>query len=86
MLTPALRDSHIALYDIDHERLKDSENMLKNINRNHGNYATIVAYTDRKQALEGADYVVNAIQVGVDMSLCTVIDFEIPKNMGSDRL
>ena len=31
MLTPALRDSHIALYDIDHKRLKESEIMLNNI-------------------------------------------------------
>lgn len=81
MLTPALKDSHIALYDIDHQRLKDSENMLKNINRNHGDHATIVAYTDRKEALAGADYVVNAIQVG-GYEPCTVIDFEIPKNYG----
>lgn len=28
MMTPALRDSHIALFDIDPQRLKDSENML----------------------------------------------------------
>lgn len=81
MLTPALRDSHIALYDIDHQRLKDSESMLKNINRNYGNHATIVAYTDRKEALRDADYVVNAIQVG-GYEPCTVTDFEIPKKYG----
>ena len=34
MMTPALRDSHIALYDIDLQRLKDSEAMLNNINKN----------------------------------------------------
>ncbi len=28
MMTPALRDSHIALFDIDPQRLKDSVNML----------------------------------------------------------
>ena len=81
MLTPALRDSHIALYDIDLQRLKDSENMLNNINKNTGGHATIVAYTDRKKALEGADYVVNAIQVG-GYEPCTVIDFEVPKKYG----
>lgn len=37
IMTQALRDSHIALYDIDLERLKDSENMLNNINKNSGN-------------------------------------------------
>ena len=81
MLTPALRDSHIALYDIDLQRLKDSENMLNNINKNTGGYAKITAYTDRRKALEGADYVVNAIQVG-GYEPCTVTDFEIPKKYG----
>ena len=81
MLTPALRDSHIALYDIDLQRLKDSERMLQNINANNGNHATIVAYTDRKKALEGADYVVNAVQIG-GYEPCTVIDFEVPKKYG----
>lgn len=79
MLTPALQDSEIALYDIDRQRLKDSENMLSNINQNcNEGRAKIIAYTDRKQALSGANYVVNAIQVG-GYEPCTVTDFEIPK-------
>lgn len=81
ILTPALKESELALYDIDMERLKDSENMLKNINNNHGGHAKIVAYTDRKEALRGANYVVNAIQVG-GYEPCTVTDFEIPKKYG----
>ncbi|MCM1988671.1 alpha-glucosidase/alpha-galactosidase [Oceanirhabdus seepicola] len=82
MLTPALRDSYIALYDINHKRLKESEIMLNNINRNSNeNRAKIVAYTDCKEALRGADYVVNAIQVG-GYEPCTVTDFEIPKKYG----
>lgn len=82
MMTSALRDSHIALFDIDAQRLKDSENMLNNINRNcNEGRAKIVAYTDRKKALEGANYVVNAIQVG-SYEPCTVTDFEIPKKYG----
>lgn len=79
--TPALRDSEIALYDIDLERLRDSENMLKNINSNNGNPAKITVYTNRKEALKGAKYVVNAIQVG-GYEPCTVTDFEIPKKYG----
>lgn len=81
LLTPALSESEIALYDIDLQRLKDSENMLNNINRNHGGKATIIAYTDRREALKGADYVVNAIQVG-GYEPCTVTDFEIPRKYG----
>ncbi len=81
MLTPALKDSHIALYDIDLQRLKESELMLNNINANNGGHATIVAYTDRKKALKDSDYVVNAIQVG-GYEPSTVIDFEVPKKYG----
>jgi alpha-galactosidase len=81
MLTPSLRESELALFDIDKNRLKESEDMLKNINANAGNYAKIIAYTDRKEALKGADYVVNAIQVG-GYDPCTITDFEIPKKYG----
>jgi len=81
ILTPALRDSEFALYDIDMQRLSDSEKMLTNINNNHGGHGKIVAYTNRKEALKGADYVINAIQVG-GYEPCTVIDFEVPKKYG----
>lgn len=81
LLTPALRDSEFALYDIDLERLKESETMLKAINNNTGNHGKIVAYTDRKAALKDADYVINAIQVG-GYEPCTVTDFEVPKKYG----
>lgn len=81
MLTPSLKDSHIALFDIDMQRLGESEAMLDNINKNNGNHAKIIAYSDRKKALEDADYVVNAIQVG-GYDPCTITDFEIPKKYG----
>ena len=82
MLTPSLRNSEIALYDIDHKRLMESETILNNINMNsNNNGAKITAYTDRKEALRGASYVVNAIQVG-GYEPCTVTDFEIPKKYG----
>ena len=81
MQTPVLQESHIALFDIDPIRLKESEMMLQNINKNSGGKAKIVAYTDRRKALEGADYVINAIQVG-GYEPCTVTDFDIPKKYG----
>jgi alpha-galactosidase len=85
MCTPALRESEIALYDIDPDRLKDSEIILKAINQNiNDNKATIKTYLgveQRKEALKGADFVVNAIQVG-GYDPCTIIDFEIPKKYG----
>lgn len=85
MLTDSLRDSHIALYDIDRTRLRESKQMLDVLNRNiNGGRAKITAHcgvASRKAALRGANYVVNAIQVG-GYEPCTVIDFEIPKKYG----
>jgi alpha-galactosidase len=81
LLTPALQGFEIALFDIDHERLQDSANMLNNIKKTSGSTSVVKAYTDRKEALSGAKYVVNAIQVG-GYDPCTITDFEIPKKYG----
>ena len=84
MLTPALAGSVISLYDIDPKRLEESRRMLEAINNNTGNNVTIEAYCgveNRKAALRGANYVVNAIQVGL-YEPCTVTDFEVPKKYG----
>lgn len=81
LMTPALQGFEIALFDIDHERLQDSANMLNNIKKTSGSTSVIKSYTDRKEALKGAKYVVNAIQVG-GYDPCTITDFEIPKKYG----
>ncbi|MGW9527566.1 alpha-galactosidase [Paenibacillus terrae] len=81
MLTPALQGFELALFDIDPERLKDSENILSNLKKTTGSTCVIRSYTDRKEALRGAAYVVNAIQVG-GYDPCTITDFEIPKKYG----
>ena len=85
MCTPCLRDSTIALYDIDAERLEDSYIILsalnKNINENRCKIEKYCGVENRKDALRGANFVVNAIQVGL-YDPCTIIDFEIPKKYG----
>ncbi len=85
MCTPALCESEFALYDIDEQRLKESEIILSAINRNiNDGKAKITTYLgeeQRKDALRGASFVVNAIQVG-GYEPCTVTDFEIPKKYG----
>ncbi|GAA0105172.1 alpha-galactosidase MelA [Paraclostridium sordellii] len=82
MLTEALRDFEIALYDIDEKRLDESYNMLSIINKTlNKSRANINKYKDRKEALRGAKYIVNAIQVG-GYDPCTIIDFEVPKKYG----
>lgn len=82
MCTPALCKCEIALYDIDAKRLEESEIILKAINNNvNENRAVIKTYLgaeNRKEALRGANFVVNAIQVG-GYDPCTITDFEIPK-------
>ena len=85
MCTPALRECKIALYDIDGERLEESYVMVDSLNRNiNESRASVEKYLgveQRKDALRGADFVVNAIQVGL-YEPCTVIDFEVPKKYG----
>lgn len=81
MTVPSLQNFEFALYDIDEERLKDSENILNNLKAVLQSTVTIRAYTDRKEALREAKYVINAIQVG-GYDPCTITDFEIPKKYG----
>ena len=85
MCTPEIQRCDIALYDIDKARLEESFLMLQNINKNvNENRAVIKTYLgveNRREALAGADYVVNAIQVG-GYDPCTITDFEIPKKYG----
>jgi len=85
MCTPALRQCEIALYDIDAQRLQESEQILQTINRNiNESRAVIRSYLgeeNRKEALRGARFVVNAVQIG-GYEPSTVIDFEIPKKYG----
>ncbi len=84
MCVPSLQGSTIALYDIDPERLADSERMLLNMNATLGARMSIKTYLGaarRPAALRGADYVINAVQIG-GYKPSTVIDFEIPKKYG----
>ena len=84
ILSPELDDFEIALYDIDGERLDESYQLISAISRHYGKKVTIGKYlgvSERRKALAGAGYVVNAIQVG-GYEPCTVTDFEIPKKYG----
>ncbi len=85
MRTPALQNAEIALYDINADRLKDSEIILcalnKNINENKARISCYLGKENRKAALKNATFVINAIQVG-GYEPCTVTDFEIPKKYG----
>lgn len=85
MSCEVFHDIEIALYDINKERLEDAYLMISSLNdtMNEGR-AKIYKYLgveQRKDALRGANFVVDAIQVGL-YDPCTIIDFEIPKKYG----
>ena len=85
MCSDVLRDSVVALYDIDGKRLAESYTILsamnRTINENRLRIETYCGVENRRRALQGADFVINAIQVG-GYEPSTVVDFEIPKKYG----
>jgi alpha-galactosidase len=78
---PELSDATISLHDIDEERLRTSEIVAHKVAQALGAHPTVEATTDRRAALDGADYAICMIQVG-GYKPGTVIDFEIPKKYG----
>lgn len=75
-----LGEVRIALHDIDAERLETAEQVARTISAQAGAGLEIRASLDRRAALEGADFVVNEIQVGGLEA--TLKDFNIPKAHG----
>jgi alpha-galactosidase len=78
---PELANSTLTLFDIDKERLRTSEVVANNLARTLEVNPVIEATTDRRRALDGADYAICMIQVG-GYKPGTVTDFEIPKKYG----
>ena len=77
---PELAESRVVLHDIDAERLETAVAIAEATAREVGVSPTITSQADRRAALEGADYVINVVQVG--MHEATVRDFEIPERFG----
>jgi alpha-galactosidase len=78
---PATSAATIALMDINPERLAESEIVASKIIRTLGVKAKVETHTNQKKALQGADFVVVAFQIG-GYEPCTVTDFEVPKKYG----
>ncbi len=78
---PELADSHIALHDIDAERLRTSEIVARRVAQALGAQPALTTTTDRQAALDGADYAICMIQVG-GYRPATVVDFEVPRRYG----
>nr|MBT6354505.1 alpha-glucosidase/alpha-galactosidase [Pelagibacteraceae bacterium] len=77
----ALKKMEIALQDIDPIRLKASHELLNVIAEKLNATPTITSHTDRRESLQGSDFVQTTIQVG-GYKPSTVIDFEIPNQYG----
>jgi len=77
---PELRGTTIALHDIDPERLETAGMMARWTSERLGAGAPVEEHADRRGALDGADFVVNMVQIG--MHEATLLDFEIPRKYG----
>ena len=78
---PALAGARIALMDINPQRLDESAIVARKLASTLGAPATVETFTDQRKALEGANFVVVAFQIG-GYEPCTVTDFEVPKKYG----
>ncbi|MGQ4511568.1 alpha-galactosidase [Streptomyces sp. DW26H14] len=77
---PELRNAHIALHDIDPERLATAQGAARYIADERKASPRITVHADRREALEGADFVINIVQVGMRESTRT--DFDVPARHG----
>jgi alpha-galactosidase len=79
---PVLADSTtFSLMDIDRERLETSQLVARSLVSAAGARAQVEATLDRRESLDGADYVVTSFQVG-GLHPSTMVDFEVPKRYG----
>ena len=78
---PALSGAQIALMDIDRKRLEESELVARKMIASLGVPATVETHMDQRRAIEGADFVIVAFQIG-GYKPCTVTDFDLPNRVG----
>ena len=75
-----LGELHIALHDIDADRLETARLTAEQVARRLGRPVGVSAHTDRRAALEGVDVAITMFQVGG--LAATKIDFEVPARFG----
>ncbi|MBN1992487.1 MAG: alpha-glucosidase/alpha-galactosidase [Anaerolineae bacterium] len=78
---PELANATISLHDINEKRLRESEGVAHWIADKLQVNPTFQVTTDRRAALDGADYAISMFQIA-GYKPGTVIDFEIPKKYG----
>ena len=77
---PEFKDATFSYMDIDADRLDVGANLSRKVGEALGANPKIEATLDRRKALEGADFVINMVQIGGFDS--TLVDFEIPRKYG----
>ncbi len=80
-----LQGSTIVLHDINKEHLEVMFELVEAENKIHNNEFNIIRTTDRKKALNGADFIISSIEVGDRYKLWRE-DYEIPRKYGSIQI
>ena len=83
LLTPALRDSTVALMDIDPGRLERARQIVARLIEQLGVPARVEASLDRRAAVTGADFVITTFQQGGLEAYA--LDIEIPRRYGVEQ-
>ena len=75
-----LPELRVVLHDIDPERLAVARGTAGQVAERFGRHPEVVATLDRREALDGADFVVDMVQVGgID---ATRVDLQLPAEVG----
>ncbi|MGA4837757.1 alpha-glucosidase/alpha-galactosidase [Streptomyces sp. G45] len=77
---PELKRAHIALHDIDAERLATADAAARYIAEERAADARITAHRDRRACVADADFVLNTVNIG--MRDATRTDFDVPARHG----
>src|SRR3954469_15000153 len=77
---PELKGATFSYMDVDPQRLEVGAALCRKVAAAVGANPTIDATLDRRKALDGADFVINMVQVGGFDA--TLVDFEIPRKYG----
>src|SRR5438067_9434272 len=77
---PEFKSASFSYMDIDADRLAVGANLCRKVAKALGASPVIEATLDRRDALRGADFVINMVQIGGFDS--TLVDFEIPRKYG----
>jgi alpha-galactosidase len=83
LATEVLQDSELWLMDLNQSKLEKMEGFIQKVIKQNGLPATVTATLNRREALEGAKYVIVMIQVGGLEAFR--LDYEIPLRYGVDQ-